>query len=138
MAFGIDDAIAAGLRIIDKFIPDPAAKERAISELRAQETQLKLAENELAKGQQSINLEEAKSTSLFVSGWRPFVGWVGGAGFAYAAIVEPLMRFVSSVFFSYTGSFPAIDTWLTLQVLSGLLGLAALRTREKEKGVAAT
>ncbi len=83
-----------------------------------------------------VNKEEAKSGSVFVSGWRPFVGWCCGVAFAYAAILEPLMRFVAAVFFGYVGVFPVIDTWLTLQVLFGILGLGAMRMQEKKAGVA--
>lgn len=82
-----------------------------------------------------VNKEEAKSLNVFVAGWRPFVGWVCGIGLAYVAIVEPLLRFVAVVMFSYTGDFPVIDTTLTMQVLIGILGLGALRSTEKIKYV---
>ena len=82
----------------------------------------------------SVNVEEAKSQNLFVAGWRPAVGWIGAAGLAYAAILEPLLRFVSQVGFAYTGLFPVIDTMLTLQVLLGILGLGAMRSFDKKTG----
>lgn len=90
------------------------------------------AETELVKGQLDINKVEAASESLFVSGGRPFVIWVGGFGLAYAAILEPLLRFTAAVGFGYTGVFPAIDTTITLQVLGGLLGLGYLRSKDKQ------
>lgn len=95
-----------------------------------------MAENgiKLDLAQIGVNLEDAKSEKWWQYGWRPFVGWVGGIGFAYAAIVEPAARFVAVVCFHYTGSFPAIDTMLTMQVLFGLLGLAGMRSYEKTKG----
>ena len=80
-----------------------------------------------------INIEEAKSPSLFVAGWRPFVGWTCGAALCYAAILEPVMRFGATVLLTYKGGFPVIDTMLTLQVLLGLLGLGGLRTFEKTR-----
>lgn len=82
----------------------------------------------------SVNVEEAKSQNLFVAGWRPAVGWIGAAGLAYAAILEPLLRFITSVGFGYTGVFPVIDTMLTLQVLLGILGLGAMRSWDKKTG----
>ena len=85
----------------------------------------------------SVNTEEAKSASLFVSGWRPYVGWVCGHALCYVAILEPIARFVAEVVFAYTGKFPEIDTTITMQVLFGLLGLGGMRTYEKSKGVAA-
>lgn len=87
----------------------------------------------LALAQISVNAEEAKSTSWFVAGWRPAVGWIGAAGLGYAAIVDPLARFIASVGFSYHGEFPAIDTNITMQILFGILGLGAYRTVEKVK-----
>lgn len=90
------------------------------------------AETELVKGQLDINKIEAASESLFVAGGRPFVIWVGGFGLAYAAILEPIARFVAAVMFGYTGVFPAIDTTITLQVLGGLLGLGYLRSKDKQ------
>ncbi len=81
----------------------------------------------------AVNVEEAKHFSLFVAGWRPAVGWICAAGLCYAAILEPAARFTAAVMFDYKGAFPVIDTFLTLQVLFGILGLGAMRTREKEK-----
>ncbi len=78
-----------------------------------------------------VNKEEAKSGSLFVAGARPFIMWVCGFAFAYAAILEPLFRFIAAVIFGYLGVFPVIDTYLTMQVMFGILGLGALRTYEK-------
>ena len=88
----------------------------------------------LQMGQIAINTEEAKSSSVFVAGWRPFSGWVAGIALAYVAVVEPLLRFIVTQA-GYTGSFPVIDTSLTMQVLMGMLGLAGMRTFEKHKGV---
>lgn len=82
-----------------------------------------------------VNKIAAASSSLFVAGWRPFVGWVGAAALAYAAIVEPLLRFVATVIFNYTGLFPILNTEITLQILMALLGFGGMRSFEKAKGV---
>lgn len=84
----------------------------------------------------AVNQEQAKSADPFTSRPRPFIMWVCGIAFAYAAIIEPLMRFVAQVGFGYSGAFPAIDTNLTMQVMFGLLGLGALRSWDKKNGVA--
>ncbi len=91
------------------------------------------AETGRLQGQVDINKIEAAHTSLLVAGWRPFIGWICGIAFAYAAIFEPLMRFVSAVMFGYSGAFPAIDTMLTMQILFGILGLGAMRSFDKKK-----
>lgn len=83
-----------------------------------------------------VNKIEAASSSLFTSGWRPFIGWGCGTAFLYSAMFEPIARFVAQVGFGYTGAFPQLDTGLTMQVLLGMLGLAGMRSYEKSKGVA--
>jgi len=87
-----------------------------------------------AQQQSAINEKEADNPNLWVSGWRPAVGWVCGLSLAYSALVEPFMRFVSLVGFNYGGAFPAIDTNLTMQILLGLLGLGAMRSFDKKQG----
>ena len=127
-----------GKGLIDRLFPDPAAKAAAQLELLRMEQTGALAqlaaETDLAKLQIQTNIEEAKSTNWWVAGWRPAVGWVCGAGLAYAALVEPFARFAAKVWFGYTGDFPVIDTDLTLQILMGMLGLGAMRSVEKIKG----
>jgi len=96
---------------------------------------LKLVQEQLM-GQQAANTVEAGHGSVFVAGWRPFVGWVCGGALAYAAVLEPVLRFVARVGFGYGGEFPVIDTALTLQILLGMLGLGAFRSWEKKESVA--
>jgi hypothetical protein len=84
----------------------------------------------------SVNLEEAKSSNLLVSGWRPACGWICAFALGYVAIIEPLARFVSQVLIGYLGAFPAIDTTLTMQVLFGMLGIGAMRSYDKKQGTA--
>ena len=127
-----------GKGLIDRLFPDPAAKAAAQLELLRMEQTGALAqlaaETDLAKLQIQTNIEEAKSTNWWVAGWRPAIGWVCGAGLAYAALVEPFARFAAKVWFGYNGDFPVIDTDLTLQILMGMLGLGAMRSVEKVKG----
>lgn len=137
---GLGSIFDFGSKVLEKIFPDPVkAQEAKIELFKLQQTgelaQL-AAETSLAQGQQSVNVEEAKSTSRFVSCWRPMCGWVGAVALAYSAIVEPVARFVATVGFGYFGSFPVIDTTITMQILIGLLGLGGYRTYEKFKGVA--
>ena len=102
------------------------------------EFQKAMAENgiKIDLAQIEVNKLEASNASIFVSGWRPAIGWVCGIAFGYAAVLEPLARFIAQVGFGYVGLFPVIDTMLTLQVLGGLLGLAGLRSWDKKNGAA--
>lgn len=126
---GIGEIIGAVGKIADDLTTSD--KERMDAELDAYK-----AESERMGGQVEINKIEAASGSLFVSGGRPFVVWVCAFALAYAAVIEPIARFVATVGFAYSGPFPVIDTDLTMQVLLGLLGLGAYRSVEKIKGVA--
>lgn len=126
---GIGEIIGAVGKIADDLTTSD--KERVAAELDAYK-----AESERMGGQVEINKIEAASGSLFVSGGRPFVVWVCAFALAYAAVIEPIARFVATVGFAYSGPFPVIDTDLTMQVLLGLLGLGAYRSVEKIKGVA--
>ena len=133
----ISGLFSAAQSLIERFLPDPEKKAAAQLELLKMQQTGELAnlaaETDLAKLQVQVNLEEAKSANWFVAGWRPFIGWTCGCGLAYVAIIEPLARFAAQVWFHYTGSFPVIDTTITMQVLLGMLGLAAARTVEKVK-----
>lgn len=88
----------------------------------------------IQQGQIEINKEEAKSTSWFIAGWRPAVGWVCVVGLLYASILEPVARFIAQVLFLYTGPFPELDTMMLINLLVGMLGLGAMRSWEKTKG----
>ena len=127
--FGVDDAIAAGLKVLDKFIPDPAAKAQAEAALRSSLQQWDAQ-------QTAVNAVEAQNPSLFVSGWRPAVGWVCCAALAWTFIFQPILAFG----FAQAGqiiALPALETGDLMPILLGMLGLGGMRSWEKVKGVAA-
>lgn len=132
----IGDLIKGVTDIIDKVIPDADKKLELNLELARLVDEAQSRLDAQVSGQIEVNKIEAGSGNLFVSGWRPAVGWVGAAGFAYAGIVQPSVSWVAMVFFKYTGAFPPIDTNLLLTVLLGMLGIGGMRTLEKIKGVA--
>lgn len=87
-------------------------------------------------GQLQINLEEAKHESVFVAGWRPFVGWTCGAAFAFHFIAVPVLLFGRSYLgWGLPSALPEFDMQSLLTVLLGMLGLGGMRTFEKLKGV---
>lgn len=90
----------------------------------------------VVQGQIDTNKVEAANPSVFVSGWRPFIGWVCGAACAWNWIGLPI---ASMAFKVYQIEIPLSPANLSemLPVLMGMLGLGALRTVEKIKGVAA-
>jgi hypothetical protein len=118
--------------LLDKLLPDTEAANKAKAELLSMQAK---GELDALLGQLEINKEEAKSDSRFVAGWRPFTGWTCGLALFYVALGEPVLRFVATVWFGYAGTYPQIDTDLTMQVLLGMLGLAGARSWERTKGV---
>jgi hypothetical protein len=112
--------------VLDKFIPD--AKDRLEAEQMITKA---IVSTDLA--QIEVNKEEAKSESLFVAGWRPFIGWVCGGAYAYTFVVQPFFIFVVTVFQIplKTEQLPHLN-WSELGfVLAGMLGLSTLRSYEK-------
>lgn len=132
--------LGIGKTALDKFIPDPQAKARAVLELEklhaAGDSEKLQAQVQLILAQTDINKVEAASSSVFVAGWRPFIGWVCGFALAYDFIAEPFLRYLAQVVFSYTGTFPIINTDALSTILMGMLGLGAMRTIEKMGGKA--
>jgi len=122
-----------GSKVLDRVLPDPAQQAAAKLEL------MKLQQNgELAQitGQMDINKAEAASSSVFVSGWRPSVGWVCSAGFAVQFVIGPLAEWGSALA-GHPVKFPQMDTGTMMPLLLGMLGLGGMRTVEKMQGVAA-
>jgi hypothetical protein len=124
-------------QLLDKIIPDEQARERAKLELLRTERAQDLEELKLALSadqmQSNINQQEAQSPLLFVSGWRPFIGWVCGVAFAYHFVLQPLLAFILSNA-GKTVILPNFDMQELSTVLMGMLGLGGLRTIEKVKG----
>lgn len=118
--------------VINKIWPDPAKQAEAQLEI------LKLKQSgELAAmiAQTDINKAEASNVSVFVSGWRPAVGWVCVGGLVYTFIGQPLISWGSAIY--HYPLPPALDLGTLITLLGGMLGLGGLRTLEKVNGVAA-
>jgi len=81
--------------------------------------------------QSEINKIEAGSTSLFVSGWRPFIGWICGSALLYNYILMPFIVYWMTAFYPDVPGMPALDVGELSTILLGMLGLGAMRTYEK-------
>lgn len=91
-------------------------------------------ENQGLHAQIEVNKVEAGSSSVFVAGWRPAVGWVCCLGLLYSFIIQPLGLWAATIY-KVPGP-PVLDMGVLLQLLVGLLGLSAFRSWEKKEGVA--
>ena len=117
-----------GGQLIERLFPDPAQRDQAkLALLNLQQS------GELA--QIAVNQEEAKSSSVFVAGWRPAIGWVCGLACSWNWIGLPIARFVLLINGKDIQLSPA-DLSEMMPVLMGMLGLGSLRTLEKINGVA--
>jgi hypothetical protein len=134
MMVGILDIASVLTPIIDRVFPDPkdklALQEQINSLAAAEETR----QHDEVMGQIQVDTTEAGNANLFVSGWRPFVGWTCGVGVAYSFIVEPLGEFIAKLC-HYTGTFPALDVSNLMTLMMGMLGMGYLRTKEKMAGI---
>ena len=133
-------AVGSIIEAVGKVAGDLITTDKERLEMEIEMRKLDLEEKKLDMAgdmaQIAVNTEEAKSSNLFVSGWRPFIGWGCGIAFIYSALVEPICRFIATTVFMYDGSFPTIDSNLTMQVMLGMLGLGAMRSYEKKNQVA--
>ena len=120
-----------GRSLIDRLFPDPSLKAKAELDMMVL---LQTQDMQKVIGQLQVNAAEAANPSMFVAGWRPFVGWCCGLGFLWAAIGQPVFGYIATV--KGWPAAPAIDTDVLLYVLGGMLGLGTLRSVEKVKGAA--
>jgi len=129
----ITDIIAAGMKILDKVIPDPVARDAAKLKLleleQARELEHLKAETSLALEQVKVNAVEAASADPFVRRWRPAFGWLGVAAFGWAYIGQPIAAWVAPGI--GLGAPPSPDTADLMVLASGLLGFGGFRTAEK-------
>lgn len=119
-------------QLLDKFVEDKDKKNELAHEIA---TMAERHAQELAKGQLEINREEAKHRSLWVAGWRPFVGWVCGVALAYHFVLAPFIVFGVGIAGYQLPALPEFDMGSLMTVLMGMLGLGGLRTFEKTKGL---
>lgn len=135
------DTVAAPIiAIINKVIPDKAAAAAATSQLQTLALQGQLA-SELAQlqsvtsAQSDVDKVEASSSSTFVAGWRPCIGWVCAIALGSQYIARPLLLWGFAVTNHTLPVLPGIDDNLW-QLMFGMLGMGALRSYDKVKGVA--
>lgn len=114
--------------VIDKIFPN--AEDAANAKL-----ELVKLEQEGAFKQLEVNKIEAANSSIFVAGWRPFLGWICGTIFAYNFLLQPLLIFIFAAAGHPINDLPALNNGEVMTVLLGMLGLGGMRTFEKIKGV---
>lgn len=117
--------------LIDRLVPDKHEAEKLKLKLKSKEFE---GELKLLQGQLEINKAEATHRSVFVAGWRPSLGWICSAAFAYHYVIQPLVVFIAALN-GVEVPLPEFDSSAMITVLLGMLGLGGFRTYEKLKGV---
>lgn len=120
---GIAAAADGVASAIDRFVETPEEK-------KAAELLLTKAQQEPDKWQAEINRIEAAHRSIFVAGWRPFIGWVCGFGLAWEFLLKHAVSVILQAF-AITVALPAIQTGALISLVLALLGMGSLRTYEK-------
>jgi len=117
--------------VLDKVIPDNNAKEKAKADIEKalidNAAQINLAQAE-------TNKIEANHRSVFIAGWRPFLGWVCGIGFAWIFVLNPILQWGLALY-GINSVLPQLQTDVLMELTIALLGLAGLRSWEKAKGI---
>jgi len=103
----------------------PEKKEELLERAGALEAQGMLAQAE-------INKIEAANPNLFVSGWRPALGWVCVSGIGYQMVFRPLAE---TALLHWKVVLPTLDISSLISLVVAMLGVAGYRTYEKFKGV---
>lgn len=131
--------LGLGNKVIERLWPDPAQAASAKLELlklqQSGELAQLTADTNLMLEQIKVNAIEAQSPSLLVSGWRPMIGWVCGAACAWNWLGLPIAKLLLALL-GQPLELSGANLSEMLPVLLGMLGLGALRTTEKIKGVA--
>lgn len=121
----IDKLIQPVSDILDKFVADKDLKIKLSHELEKEIISLN-------KAQLEVNKVEAANENVFVSGWRPFIGWACGVSLAYHFIAEPMIQYI---FIANGIQFetPEFDFSQLSTIVMAMLGMSTLRTYEKTK-----
>lgn len=137
--------IGSIVETVGKIADDLITSDQERAQMALEERKLDLEAQRVAQtvdlAQTDVNKAEAGHASLFVAGWRPAIGWIGGAAMAYQFLAYPLLQWGWAVMQS-RGLIPAEfaappvmasdQLWV---ILSGILGIAGMRTYEKRSGV---
>jgi hypothetical protein len=86
-------------------------------------------------GQIEVNKTEAQHASIFVAGWRPFIGWVGGVGLGYNFVLAPFIEWIAR-WNGYVGAMPTPNSSELMTLVLSMLGVGAMRSYDKKNGTA--
>lgn len=137
-------AFDAGKLFIERFFPDKVEQAKQLTKLKeiavGGDVAAINAHVSMMVGQMNINKIEAGHGSLWVAGWRPFIGWTGGAAMAYQFVLYPILMWVWVVA-EMKGAIPegvtvppVLETGALFSIVMGMLGIGAQRSYDKKQG----
>ena len=124
--FGGDTLKTVGTVIDDLHF---SGEEKEKLKLQMKEIDAKLKEKQL-----DINKVEAGHKSIFVAGWRPFLGWISGLSIGYVYLLQPLLDMILQMF-DVKIDWVVLDLGQLMPLVLGILGLGGLRSFEKARGL---
>lgn len=138
-------ALDLGKMAVARLWPDPAKQAEELRKLEEMHQKGQLAELQahvkLMLAQVEVNVQEAKHKSVFVAGWRPFIGWVGGFSLAYAGVIHPLLMWLWT-FCMGMGWIPTelkappfVESGVLGTIVTGMLGIGAMRSHDKKHNI---
>lgn len=116
--------------VVDKIFPDAGQKEKDAAAFAVMQATQDFQRDQ---GQIEVNKAEASNQSLFVSGWRPFIGWTCGSACAWNWIGLSMANTVCAIM-HYDIVLKPASLEEMMPILIGMLGLGGYRTYEKVKG----
>ena len=124
----LDSVVGVAGKVLDKFVEDKDLKAKLQHELDMQLHNANLAQIE-------VNKIEASSKNWFVAGWRPSVGWGCSVAMMVHFIILPVGEWIAALS-GVKVDMPEFDFTQLSTILMAMLGMAGLRTFEKQKKVA--
>ena len=107
-------------KILDKLVVDKDLKVKLEHEIKTEIQRANLA-------QIDVNKAEAQHRSIFVAGWRPFIGWICAVAMGYHFVLQPIIVFVLSAN-GVNYDLPEFDMGSLMTIVMGILGLGGMRS----------
>lgn len=132
---GVSEAVQGVADVVDQFVE--TKDEKTAAELKNRLLDLEAAKlaDRGDERQVQVNLQEAAHPSAYVAGWRPAVGWICVLALGYVYLAYPFLQWGLAISGSTVELPPNLDLGALFPLLTGMLGLGAMRTAEKFRQV---
>lgn len=131
----LGDLIKPIADIVDEVVVDKDKKNELKLEMMKLVDEADKRYHEELMGQVEVNKQEAQHASIFVAGWRPFIGWVGGVGLGYNFVLAPFIEALAR-WMGYVGAMPTPNSTELMTLVLSMLGVGAMRSYDKTQGTA--